>query len=210
MILGACSCSGGNDGAVTFLAFGVAAAGAWLVHHLWLRFGKGGWARMSRMGRLGVVAFGITLAVLGVILWAGCSGQPPAPTKPGSAAAEAPPASGLPRLVDLGAGKCIPCKMMAPILEELKKTYAGRFNVQFIDIWENPDAGRQYGIRLIPTQIFFAPDGKELWRHEGLLGKEEILAKWKELGISLDAPAATPPKNGPSATGTDCGGTGFG
>jgi thioredoxin 1 len=40
----------------------------------------------------------------------------------------------LPRLVDLAAGKCIPCKMMAPILEELKKEYAGRMNVEFIDV----------------------------------------------------------------------------
>lgn len=89
----------------------------------------------------------------------------------------------LPRLVDLGATKCIPCKMMAPILEDLKKTQADKFEVQFIDVWQNPDPGRKYGIRLIPTQIFFAPDGKELFRHEGFYGKEDILAKWKELGF---------------------------
>jgi thioredoxin 1 len=81
---------------------------------------------------------------------------------------------------------------MAPILEELKKEYAGRLRVDFIDVWENPDAGKPYGIRLIPTQVFLAPDGKELWRHEGFLGKEDILAKWKELGVSLDAPAVMP------------------
>lgn len=89
----------------------------------------------------------------------------------------------LPKLVDLGAGKCIPCKMMAPILEDLKKTHAGKFEVQFIDVWQNPEPGQQYGIRVIPTQIFFAPDGKELFRHEGFFGKEDILAKWKELGF---------------------------
>ncbi|MHC4737839.1 MAG: thioredoxin family protein [Planctomycetota bacterium] len=91
----------------------------------------------------------------------------------------------LPRLVDLGADKCIPCKMMAPILEELKKEYAEIFDVEFIDVWKNPDAGNKYGIRLIPTQIFFDTSGKELFRHEGFFGKDDILAKWKELGIEL-------------------------
>ena len=92
----------------------------------------------------------------------------------------------LPRLVDLGAGKCIPCKMMAPILEELSKEYAGRLRVEVIDVWENPSAGDQYKIRVIPTQIFFDPSGKELFRHEGFIGKEDILSQWKELGFSLE------------------------
>jgi len=91
----------------------------------------------------------------------------------------------LPRLVDLGADKCIPCKMMAPILEELKKEYAGIFNVEFIDVWKNPDAGKKYGIRIIPTQIFFDVTGKELFRHEGFLSREDILAKWKELSVDI-------------------------
>jgi len=94
----------------------------------------------------------------------------------------------LPRLVDLGAGKCIPCIMMAPILEELKKEYAGTFNVEFIDVWKNPDAGRKYGIRIIPTQIFFDASGKELSRHEGFFSREDILLKWKELGVELTKP----------------------
>lgn len=91
----------------------------------------------------------------------------------------------IPRLVDLGATKCIPCKMMAPILEELKKSYAGKLDVTFIDVWENPDAGKKYGINLIPTQIFFGADGRELFRHEGFFARDDILAKWKELGVEL-------------------------
>ncbi|MFH1970028.1 MAG: thioredoxin family protein [Verrucomicrobiota bacterium] len=92
----------------------------------------------------------------------------------------------LPRLVDLGATQCIPCKMMAPILEDLKKTYAGKMDVQFIDVWQDQAPGRKYGIRVIPTQIFFDAAGKELFRHEGFYGKEDILSKWKELGVELD------------------------
>ena len=91
----------------------------------------------------------------------------------------------LPRLLDLGATKCIPCKMMAPILEDLKKTYAGKMDVQFIDVWQDQEPGRKYGIRVIPTQIFFDAAGKERFRHEGFFSKEDILAKWKELGVDL-------------------------
>jgi len=97
--------------------------------------------------------------------------------------AEAKP---LPKLVDLGAGKCIPCKMMAPILEELKTVYKDKLEVVFIDVWEHPDQAKSYNINLIPTQIFFSPDGKELFRHEGFFSKEEILAKWKEFGFDLN------------------------
>jgi thioredoxin 1 len=93
----------------------------------------------------------------------------------------------VPRLVDLGAGKCIPCKKMAPILEELKKEYAGRMEVDFIDVWKNPDAGKAYGVEMIPTQIFYDASGKELDRHTGFFGREDILAKWKELGVELAA-----------------------
>ncbi len=97
----------------------------------------------------------------------------------------APQGKAIPRLVDLGAGKCIPCKMMAPILEELKKECAETFEVEFIDVWENRKAGEQYGVRVIPTQIFYDADGKELFRHEGFFGKKDILAKWKEFGVEL-------------------------
>jgi len=108
---------------------------------------------------------------------------PPANLSP--AATVAGGGAKLPRLLDLGAGKCIPCKMMAPILEELKKEYAGRFVVEFIDVWENEDAAKQHGIETIPTQIFFDANGKELFRHIGFFGKEDILAKWKELGFDF-------------------------
>ncbi len=104
----------------------------------------------------------------------------------GLAAKAAPVAAAkLPKLIDLGAGKCIPCKMMAPILAELKRDYADRFITEFIDVWENPDAGKPYRIEMIPTQVFFDATGKELFRHVGFYGKEDILGKWKELGVDI-------------------------
>ena len=102
-----------------------------------------------------------------------------------NAAAVKPAKAPLPKLLDLGANKCIPCKMMAPVLEELKKEYAGQLEVEFIDVWKDKDAGKPYNVEMIPTQIFFDANGKELYRHVGFLAKADILAKWKELGVNL-------------------------
>jgi len=124
----------------------------------------------------------------------------PEPTAPQIAETETPQASlqvadavppapkaALPRLVDLGADKCIPCIQMAPMLAELKTEYAGRLRVDFIDVWKNPEAAEEHGIQMIPTQIFFDAEGNELFRHIGFFSKEDILATWKELGIDLSA-----------------------
>jgi len=94
-------------------------------------------------------------------------------------------AAGLPCLVDLGAGKCVPCKMMEPILEELRTEYKDKFEVRLIDISKDMETARQYSIRTIPTQIFLDASGKELFRHEGFFGKEDILTKWRQLGMEL-------------------------
>ena len=91
----------------------------------------------------------------------------------------------LPRLVDLGSDKCIPCKQMAPILEELRIEYEGSLVVEFIDVWKDPEAGEPFGVRVIPTQVFIDGSGEERFRHEGFLPKAAILAKWEELGITL-------------------------
>lgn len=104
-----------------------------------------------------------------------------------NAPATVPQTNALPKLLDLGAGKCVPCKMMAPILEEMKKDYNGTLAVEFIDVWKNPDAAKPFNIDVIPTQIFYDATGKELFRHIGFYAKADILAKWKELGVDLKA-----------------------
>lgn len=95
----------------------------------------------------------------------------------------------LPKVLDLGAKKCIPCRKMAPMLDELTVEYEGVFDVEFIDVWqpENKEEAEAHGIRSIPTQIFFDANGKELWRHQGFFSKEDILHKWKELGFTFKA-----------------------
>ena len=110
-------------------------------------------------------------------------------TPPGVQTSAETPAStppSLPRLVDLGSNKCQSCLAMVPVLEQLTSEYEGRLEVLFIDIWENPDEAGRYGIQLIPTQIFFDSGGKELFRHEGFFSREDILAKWKDLGFTFD------------------------
>jgi len=103
--------------------------------------------------------------------------------------------AGIPRLVDFGADKCIPCKAMAPILVALRAEYAGRLQVDFIDVWKNPRAGDPYNIFAIPTQIFFDGNGKELTRHEGFISKQDILDTWKRFGVELSAPRASAPRS---------------
>jgi thioredoxin 1 len=104
--------------------------------------------------------------------------------KPTTVPASVPtPAKKLPRIVDLGADKCKACKDLAPILEQLRKEYDGRVTVDFIDVWKNPRAGDPYKIRVIPTQVFYDRDGKEVWRHEGFLPKADFVAKFAEFGV---------------------------
>lgn len=93
------------------------------------------------------------------------------------------PVPGKVTMLDLGADKCIPCKMMAPILEELKKAYEGRAAIVFIDVWKNRDQAQKYGIRAIPTQIFFNEEGGEVKRHTGFMDKKTIVKNLSELGV---------------------------
>lgn len=102
-----------------------------------------------------------------------------------SAMVATPNADGLPTLVDLGAERCVPCKLMAPILEELEQEYKGKLEVMVIDVGENRAATGRYGVKMIPTQIFYDRDGKEFFRHIGFFSKEEILAKFEEHDIKL-------------------------
>jgi thioredoxin 1 len=136
---------------------------------------------MDRRGRVVMVAL---LAGAVVIVAAVRGHERGAAARPSETAASAPVVR-VPRLVDLGAGKCIPCKAMAPILDQLRADYSGRLEVTFIDVWKAPDQADAHRIHMIPTQIFYAADGRELARHEGFIAREEILARWKALGVEL-------------------------
>lgn len=166
------------------------------------REGLGPAARLFIVAAL-VVAVGLALYLKGGQPRVKADSEgPPAPVTAAASVTEAaavipaesvPKKTALPRLVDLGAKKCIPCKMMAPILDKLKSEFAGRLTVEFIDVWENPGAGQEYNVEIIPTQIFYDAEGKELFRHQGFFSREDILAKWKELGVDLSDAASSAP-----------------
>jgi len=149
--------------------------------------------------RTGILVLLLTAIAAVIVLKGGYPGNPEKPSAccasgPAGWSGVAPPsAQKLPLLLDLGAGKCIPCKMMTPILASLKADYAGKMNVVFVDVWVDPDAGRKYGVEMIPTQIFYDAEGNELFRHAGLYSREDILKKWKELGVDFMADTGRAP-----------------
>lgn len=93
------------------------------------------------------------------------------------------PVKGMVTMIDLGSKKCIPCKMMAPILEKMEKNYKGKAAIIFIDVWKNRDQAGRFGIRTIPTQIFFNKEGKEVYRHVGYMGEKAIIEQLQKMGV---------------------------
>ncbi|MGL1889681.1 MAG: thioredoxin [Reichenbachiella sp.] len=78
-----------------------------------------------------------------------------------------------PVLVDFYADWCGPCKMMAPVLDELSKEVSGQAKVLKVDVDKNQKASQVYQIKSIPTIILFKK-GKVVWRHSGTAGKEQL------------------------------------
>ncbi len=200
MILGQCPCSGGSRFSLGVFIGLVAALWAVLCWAESVKKKEGTSRMISKLGKLAVVV--ALVAVVGVVV-AMKKTRSPAPAAQSVVEASLVQASaGLPRLLDLGSTSCIPCKMMAPILEQLKQEQAGKMQVDFIDVWADKAAGEKYRVTLIPTQIFFDAFGKELWRHEGFLARDEILAKCKELGFEMVGSTVPPPSAGESQAGS--------
>lgn len=93
------------------------------------------------------------------------------------------PVKGMVTMIDLGAKSCIPCKMMAPILVKIEKAYKGKAAIVFIDVWEHREQIKRFGIKAIPTQIFFDEKGNEVYRHLGFMSEEDIITQLKKMGI---------------------------
>jgi thioredoxin 1 len=87
--------------------------------------------------------------------------------------------------VELGSVRCIPCKMMQPIMKDIEKDYAGQVKVVFHDVWTpaGEPFAQTYKIRVIPTQVFLDKEGKEYFRHEGFFPKEELVKVLKQKGV---------------------------
>jgi len=102
----------------------------------------------------------------------------------GSMGFDSLPVKGKVTLIDLGSNSCIPCKMMAPILEKIKERYQGKAEVIVIDIYKYRDQAPRFKIRAIPTQIFFNEKGDEVFRHLGFMSEKDIVSKMRELGVN--------------------------
>ncbi len=85
--------------------------------------------------------------------------------------------------IELGADRCIPCKAMQPIMREIAQKYKGTIQVVFYDVWKTPKYAKDYGIQMIPTQVFIDKNGDEIFRHVGFFAKDEIIKMLKEKNI---------------------------
>ena len=87
--------------------------------------------------------------------------------------------------IELGSVNCIPCKQMQPVMKSIEEKYGEQVKVIFYDVWkqEQKKYAQQYGIRLIPTQVFLDENGKEFHRHEGFYPEAEIDKILKAKGL---------------------------
>ncbi|MEX1298476.1 MAG: thioredoxin family protein [Desulfotignum sp.] len=92
--------------------------------------------------------------------------------------------SGKPTMVEFGATGCVPCDMMQPILDKLKKKFPDTLNIVFLHVGENQVLAGRYGIQSIPVQAFFDATGQEVFRHTGFFAEEEVMKQLKKMGVA--------------------------
>lgn len=87
--------------------------------------------------------------------------------------------------IELGSVNCVPCRMMQPVMDNVREKYGDQVNVVFYDVWTEKDKhyAHEYGIRAIPTQVFLDSSGKEYFRHEGFFPEEELVKVLREMGV---------------------------
>lgn len=98
----------------------------------------------------------------------------------------------VPILLEFGRGWCIPCKYMKPILDDMARAYTGKAIVMTVDMDVNKDLVRSFNIRVMPTQVFLMPDGKEFFRNEGTLERDQIIQIFAKMGLPAPAQGAAP------------------
>ncbi|MCU0596404.1 MAG: thioredoxin family protein [Desulfobacterota bacterium] len=121
----------------------------------------------------------VSLIFLGVPLFLFPVGVPAADTP----AVPEFPVKGMVTMVDFGAPFCAPCKAMYPFLEKLEKEYRNRAAIIVLDVGKSPELCDKYGITELPTQVFYNPQGKEVYRHKGFMKEETIVKQLKKMGV---------------------------
>ena len=121
------------------------------------------------------------LFLLLLFLTAGCSKSEAADQTDGSDTSDPVKVT----FIELGSVDCIPCKMMRPVMDKLEENFPNDVEVLFYDVWTEKDADKaqEYGIRVIPTQVFLDENGEEYHRHEGFYPYEEVVKVLKQKGV---------------------------
>lgn len=92
-------------------------------------------------------------------------------------------ASGKPTFASFGADTCIPCQKMVPVREAVREKYDGKVNVVYVHVGKEQILASRYGVQGIPFMLFFDADGREVFRHTGMLSQEQIEQQLKEMGV---------------------------
>jgi thioredoxin 1 len=103
--------------------------------------------------------------------------------KKGELFQERPVQSGLPVILELGSNSCVSCKAMNEVLAKVETRFSSQVRIDKVDVFKNEAAIDQYGLRLIPTQILRDAKGAEVFRHEGFISYEKLIAKLKDLNL---------------------------
>lgn len=90
---------------------------------------------------------------------------------------------GKPILVDFGANSCLPCRQLRPVLKEIATEFSEKAKILTIDVYKYQNLAKEYRVLMLPTLVFFDSKGKETFRNVGLMEKEKIVGKLKEIGL---------------------------
>ena len=125
---------------------------------------------------IGAVSVALFVVACGGTAGDGASSSLPAATNSSGTVAKV-------TFLELGADKCVPCKEMRPVMEGIEKAFGDQVEVVFSDVWDDPAPANEYGIQMIPTQIFLDQNGEEFHRHTGFYPQADIEALLIERGL---------------------------
>lgn len=108
-----------------------------------------------------------------------------APVLPARAQGAAPPKA-LPVILEFDRKFCPICRASEIVIMAVKDQYPGVFEVRKLYIDEEQSWFRRYKVALVPTQVFLNPEGEEVYRHEGVFKKEDLIKKLRELKVIKD------------------------
>ena len=133
------------------------------------------WSRGSGLALVGALA--------GLLVLAGCGGAGQNGLSATSAAQDSGAAPKV-TFLELGANSCVPCKEMKPVMKGIEQAFGNQVEVIFYDVWEDPAPANEYGVQMIPTQIFLDENGKEFNRHTGFYPQADIEALLTAQGLT--------------------------